>query len=171
MVQSFLATFGGMMSENQPWLLRKLIKMDMQKMKTGSADFSAFNQSMDDASDEHWKEIQDNSKKLVDTWVEFFKQYDFFICPLTYGPAFKKCPTGSKITYDGNTVAYMDYVPYSFIINPTGLPALMIPMGLNNEGLPIGIEIVGPHYSEPELLHIAKLLEPLTPKFQRPKGL
>jgi amidase len=65
----------------------------------------------------------------------------------------------------------MDYVPYSFIINPTGLPALMIPMGLNKEGLPIGIEIVGPHYSEPELLHIAKLLEPLTPKFQRPKGL
>ena len=169
MRQSFLATFGCMMSENQPRLLRMLIKMDMQKINTGSADYAAFGQSMDDASDERWKKIQDDSKKLSDTWVAFFKQYNFFICPLTYGPAFKKCATGSRIIYDGNTIPYMDYFPHSPIINPTGLPALMIPMGLSKEGLPIGIQIVGPHYSEPELLHMAKLLEPLTPKFQKPK--
>ena len=141
MVQSFLATFGCMMSENQPWLLRKLIKMDMQKMSTGSPDYAAFDESMDDASDERWKKVQGDSQKLTDTWVEFFKQYDFFICPLTYGPAFQKCPMDSKITYDGQTVPYMNYVPYSSIINPTGLPALMIPMGLNKEGLPIGLKL------------------------------
>jgi amidase len=81
MRQSFLATLGSMTSENQPWLLRKLIKMDMQKMRGGSPDYVAFDQSMDDATDERWKEVQDDSKKLGDTWVEFFKQYDFFILP------------------------------------------------------------------------------------------
>lgn len=170
MAKMFLANFGCMMSENQPWLLRKLIKMDMKKLTTGNADAESFNESMDDASVERWEKVQADTKQLADKWDSFFKQYDFFICPVTYGPAFKKCPQGSPINYNGTTVSYMNYVPYTYIFNPTGLPSLIVPMGLSKEGLPIGLQIVGTHYAEPELLHFAKLLKPLTPGFIRPKG-
>ena len=64
---------------------------------------------------------------------------------------------------------YIDYVPYACIFNSTGHPAITVPMGLSKKGLPIGIQIVGKYYSEPELLHLAKLLKPITPGFIKPK--
>ena len=46
---------------------------------------------------------------------------------------------------------------------------MTVPMGLNDDGLPIGIQIVGPYHSEPELLHLAKLIAPMVPGFVKPK--
>lgn len=169
MCRMFLSSFAYMMSEGQPWLLRKFIKMDMQKMNDGSPNFAAFNESIDDASDAGWQKAEAERKELIAQWETFFQQSDFLICPINYGAAFKKCATGSPLNTDGNTVAYMNYFPYSYIFNATGHPCLIIPMGLNHEGLPIGLQIVGAYYSEPELLHFAKLLQPFTPGVVKPK--
>jgi amidase len=168
----FLSTFGSMMGENQPWLLRKFIEMDFAKTDDGSGNFESFSNAIMDGSDKGWKKIQADRQALINTWEDFFKQYDFFICPVTYDAAFKKGESWKPINAeDGTTVKYMNYVPYSYIINATGHPTITVPLGLNKQGLPIGIQIVGRYYSEPELLHIAKLVEPLTPKFQKPNGL
>jgi amidase len=168
----FLASFGSMMGENQPWLLRKFIEMDFAKTDDGSGNFKSFSEAIMDASDKGWDKIQANRETLINKWEEFFKSYDFFICPVTYDAAFKKGESWKPITADdGTTVGYMNYVPYSYIINATGHPAITVPLGLNKQGLPIGIQIVGRYYSDNELLHLAKLLEPLTPKFQKPNGL
>ncbi|MEP7197960.1 MAG: amidase family protein [Saprospiraceae bacterium] len=165
----FLSTFGYMMGENQPWLLRKFIEMDFAKTDNGSGNFNSFSDAIMDASDEGWNKIQADRNILINKWENFFTQYDFFICPVTYGAAFKKGESWKPIkTDDGKSIGYMDYVPYSYVINATGHPAITVPLGLNAQGLPIGIQIVGRYYSEPELLHLAKLLEPLTPKFQKP---
>ena len=89
-----------------------------------------------------------------------------------YDAAFKKCESWKPIIADdGTMVQYMDYVAYSYVINATGHPTITVPLGLNKQGLPMGIQIIGRYYSESELLHLAKLLEPLTPKFQKPNGL
>jgi amidase len=168
----FLASFGSMMGENQPWLLRKFIEMDFAKTDDGSGNFKSFSEAIMDASDKGWDKIQANRETLINKWEEFFKSYDFFICPVTYDAAFKKGESWKPITADdGTTVGYMNYVPYSYIINATGHPAITVPLGLNKQGLPIGIQIVGRYYSDNELLRFAKLLEPLTPKFQKPNGL
>ncbi len=53
-------------------------------------------------------------------------------------------------------------VPYSYAINATGHSAIRVPLDLK-----VGIQIVGQYYSEPELLHLAKLLEPLIPTLQK----
>lgn len=165
----FLASFGSMMGENQPWLLRKFIEMDFAKTGDGSGTFESFSIAIMDGSDKGWEKIQTDRQALINKWEDFFKQYDFFICPVTYDAAFKKGESWKPINADdGTTVAYMNYVPYSYIINATGHPAITVPLGLNKQGLPIGIQIVGRYYSDPELLHLAKLLEPLTPKFQKP---
>jgi amidase len=165
----FLSTFGYMMGENQPYLLRKLIEMDFAKTDDGSGNFKSFSNAILDASDEGWNKIQYDRKILIKKWESFFKQYDFFICPVTYGAAFKKGESWKPILADdGASVGYIDYVPYSYVINATGHPAITVPLGLNKQGLPIGVQIIGPYYSEYELLHLAKLLVPLTPTFQRP---
>jgi len=165
----FLSSFASMMGENQPWLLRKFMEMDFSKMDNGNGNFEVFSQAMMDASDESWTKIQGDREALINTWETFFKQYDFFICPVSYDGAFKKQKSWTPINADDGThMEYMEYVPYSYIINATGHPAITVPLGLNKMGLPIGIQIVGPYYSEPELLHLARLIEPLTPMFQKP---
>jgi amidase len=165
----FLSTFASMMGENQPWLMRKFIQMEYTKADDGSGNYEPFMTTIMDASDEGWKEIQAEREILITKWEDFFKQYDFFICPVTYDAAFKKGESWKPIKADdGTLVQYMDYQAYAFVINATGHPAITVPLGLNKQGLPMGIQIVGPFYSEDELLHLAKLLEPLTPKFQKP---
>lgn len=172
LVKMFLGSFGYMMGEGQPWLLRKFMQMSMQSMSDGSPNFAAFDAGIMDASDAGWNKIQNEREALIEKWEGFFKQHDFFICPITYGAAFKKCATGSPIPAgDGQTVKYMAYVPYSYIINATGHPAVVIPLGLDQQGLPIALQIIGANYSEPELLRFAKLLQPLTPGFVKPQRL
>ena len=165
----FLSTFASMMGENQPWLMRKFIQMEYEKADDGSGNYEPFTTAIMDASDESWNKIQAEREILIAKWEDFFKQYDFFICPVTYDAAFKKGESWKPIKADdGTSLPYMNYVGYAFVINATGHPAITVPLGLNKQGLPMGIQIVGRYYSDLELLHLSKLLEPLTPKFQQP---
>lgn len=166
----FLRTWGYQFGENQPWLLRKFIQMDFQKIDDGKGNLQPFNDAIMDASDEGWKQCETDRKVLIEKWESFFHDYDFFISPVTYDAAFKKQASWKPIVADdGNTVPYTNYIPYAYIINSTGHPALTVPLGLSSKGLPIGIQVVGKNFSENELLHFAKLIEPLVPSFQQPK--
>lgn len=174
MEKNFFGSFSSMIGEGQPWLLRKFIGVDLKKW--GEADnvpnenFQAALDALNDASDEKWQQLENDRKKLIAKWDEFFKQYDFFVCPITYGEAIKKCPTFSELTLDdGTKMPYFHYFQYTVIFNATGNPCITIPMGLNKQGLPIGLQIVGPYYSEDKLIHFAKLIESLVPSFQQPK--
>ncbi|MEP7324001.1 MAG: amidase [Saprospiraceae bacterium] len=168
----FLSSFASMMGENQPWLIRKFIDMDFKKTDDGSGNFEAFHASIMDPSDEAWKKIEAERQKLINTWEDFFKHYDFFICPVTYDAAFKKQESWKPIKADdGTLMPYMKYVPYSYIINATGHPVITVPLGLNKAGLPLGIQIIGRYYSEPELLRFANFLKDITPGFIKPGSL
>lgn len=41
----------------------------------------------------------------------------------------------------------------------TGLPAIVVPAGVNGQGLPIALEFLGRPFSEPELIHLAHAYE------------
>lgn len=170
MMKSFYGSFASMMAEGQPWALRKLIAMDFTKMDDGSGNFEAFNEAINDETDKKWEQLQTQRKTLIKKWEAFFEKYDFFICPITYGEAFKKCPQGTVQKGDNNgSILYMEYVPYAPIYNATGHPCLIIPMGLNKNGMPIAIQVVGANYSEDKLLYFAKTIKNFTQGFQPPK--
>jgi Asp-tRNA(Asn)/Glu-tRNA(Gln) amidotransferase A subunit family amidase len=66
---------------------------------------------------------------------------------------------------------YSDYMwPFMACFNASGHPALNIPLGLGKEGLPLGVQIVGPCWSEPELIAFAKQVARLTEGFVKPAG-
>jgi len=52
-------------------------------------------------------------------------------------------------------------------INVWGLPAISIPCGFNREGLPIGLQIIGPHWGEAKVLRAARAYEQATIWHQR----
>lgn len=57
--------------------------MDFKKLDDGTATFNAFYEAINNSTKEKWDETKKNRQKLVDQWELFFKEYDFFICPIT----------------------------------------------------------------------------------------
>ena len=98
----------------------------------------------------------------------FFTKYDLLIMPVATVPAFKHNPEHGPIFVDGSTVDYWDNFLYPAVFNATGHPALTIPLGLNSEGVPIAVQVVGPLNSERRLIAFAKLIEPLHDGFIKP---
>ena len=119
----------------------------------------------------HYGETMLKKALITERWEKFFYDYDFLICPVAFGPSFKRCKLGSKLNYDGKDMIYIKYVwPYTACFNSSGNPSIAIPLGLGKEGLPIGVQIVGKYWSEPELMHFAKKVGALTEGFIKPNG-
>jgi aspartyl-tRNA(Asn)/glutamyl-tRNA(Gln) amidotransferase subunit A len=58
---------------------------------------------------------------------------------------------------------------YTVMANLAGIPGLSIPCGLSGSGLPIGLQLLGPHWSEATLLKLAHAYEQAQPFTARPR--
>ncbi len=94
---------------------------------------------------------------------------DALLCPVTMTSAFTHRPTGIAIEIDEKNVPYLMAsgaytIPFSF----TGHPVVVIPIGSTENGLPIGMQIVGQRWCEMKLLAIAQHLHQIIGAFQHP---
>ena len=105
-------------------------------------------------------------------WAAFFEEVDALLLPTALGGAFTHRPTGSPVTLDGAPVSYWAFGRTLAFANLLGLPALSVPAGAGEDGLPLGLQIVGPRWSETRLLAIAGALEDaeVLPGFAPPPG-
>jgi amidase len=102
---------------------------------------------------------------------QLFESWDVFVCPVTVGPAFPHCKPGTPIAVDEQRVSYrIGGTGYTSPFNLTGNPSVVIPLTRSKEGLPIGVQLVGPRWGEIKLLAIAECFVELTGPFQRPPG-
>jgi Asp-tRNA(Asn)/Glu-tRNA(Gln) amidotransferase A subunit family amidase len=62
---------------------------------------------------------------------------------------------------EGKTVHYLDAWSYTEFFNLLGNPAVVIPVGRSDEGLPIGLQIIGRPWQEEQVLSVAAALEAL----------
>jgi amidase len=94
---------------------------------------------------------------------QFLLKYDFLICPTVQVLPFDinmEYPT--KI--DGTEMStYIEWMRSACRITITGHPAISVPCGFSDEGLPVGIQIVGPYRQERKLLEFAKQFELANP--------
>ncbi|UZE85342.1 amidase [Pseudomonas viciae] len=91
---------------------------------------------------------------MIDTFryqlAKFFKQHDLFICPVFPDVAFRH----------GESLQDRDRYAFVFPFSLSGSPAVVIRAGFDpTTGMPIGIQIVGPHWQEQRLLAVAGFLE------------
>lgn len=88
---------------------------------------------------------------------------------MSFGPAYERRKTGTPIAYGDRSLKYIDYVwTHVACFNATGHPAMNLPLGLNQDGLPVGVQVVGPYWSEPLLIRFAELVSAFTPGFVMP---
>ncbi|CAN5452271.1 amidase [soil metagenome] len=92
-------------------------------------------------------------------WKEMYSTIDVVLAPtLVAAAALRSDPF---ITWPDGTVepATAAYVRYSAPANLTGLPSLSVPAGFTAEGLPLGVQIIGKPFAEPEILQVGYALE------------
>ena len=102
--------------------------------------------------DAYYLKAQKARTLLINAYNEAFEKYDALVCAVAPAPAFK---FGEK-TNDPLQM-YMEDV-MSVPPSMAGLPALAVPAGTSKDGLPIGVQLIGPRQSDQMLINIAKTI-------------
>lgn len=97
-------------------------------------------------------------KVLVAQISCLFSDYDLLITPTVPIPAF---PVGFDDPPRDRFACGAHWKPFSGLVNLTKLPAISVPCGTTRDGLPIGLQIVGPRFCEQNVLRMARLFEKL----------
>ncbi len=105
------------------------------------------------------------------TLERFFTEWDALLCPVAMTTAFTHRPTDTPIEVDGEEVNYWRVIGHCAPFNFTGHPSVVIPIGSDAEGLPIGVQIVGKRWGEDWLLEVAELITEVAGPFRKPSGL
>ena len=97
---------------------------------------------------------------------EVLKDVDILVSPTTPMKATKISSKTETGTWEGRGKIEMNR--NTCPTNLTGHPAMSVPCGFGENGLPIGIQIIGPEYGDLKTIGLAKLLEQEGYKFQSP---
>jgi len=101
-------------------------------------------------------------KAVTNTMWKFMRQYDLLLTPTLAVPPFAAESSG-PLEIDGREVRDGDWSPFTFPMNLTGQPAATVPAGWTTEGLPIGLQIVGPHLGDEKVLRASAAFEAASP--------
>ncbi|MGF1523629.1 MAG: amidase [Leptolyngbyaceae cyanobacterium] len=97
--------------------------------------------------------------------------WDVWLTPVAATPAFTHRPDWSAVEVDGRAYPHSAANgAYTMPFNLSGHPAIVIPIDQTQEGLPIGIQLVGKRWREMELLAIAQTLDAAIGAYQAPSG-
>jgi len=91
--------------------------------------------------------------------VEFFETYDLLLSPATIVAPFDVNVRHIDEVAGHRFENYFDWYAIAYAITVTSLPALSVPCGFTDSGLPIGLQVVGPPRGEFSLLSAASLFE------------
>jgi amidase len=168
----FVQLMGALLGQEMPWLVRKIFPLVIARgLLKGQPHMVRILRRALRMNTQEYAAALGLKRALVEDIERFFGSHDVLLAPVSYGPAFTRCKEGSPLDFDGVMRPYNDYCwPYVAPFNASGHPALVIPLGASKNGLPIGVQLIGAYWSEPELLHIARRLAPLTRDFVAPKN-
>lgn len=87
--------------------------------------------------------------------AKFHEDYDFLVTPTMPIAPF---PVGRNEPDDSFT-GWVDWTPFTYPFNLTQQPAASLPSGLDDQGLPVGLQLVGARYSDTTVLAAAYAIE------------
>lgn len=113
--------------------------------------------------DAYYLKAQKVRTLLRQDFTNAFQKCDAVLTPTTPTPAFM---FGEKV--DDPLAMYLNDV-FTVTANLAGVPGVSIPCGLSSEGLPIGLQLLGPYWSEAKLLRLTQAYQNAQPFTAQPK--
>lgn len=103
--------------------------------------------------DAYYLKAQRVRSLIAQDFDRVFKDVDVLLTPTTPGSAFAldEKPTDPITMYQQDI--------YTVTVNLAGLPGISVPVGLDSKGLPLGLQLIGPRFSEQRLFDAALVLE------------
>src|SRR6266550_431099 len=94
---------------------------------------------------------------------EFFGKFDHLVTPCMAVPPFAVDQNYPETVAGKKMETYVDWIAPTFVLSLTGLPVASVPCGLDPDGLPVGLQIVGKPFGEEAVLALASQVQRLHP--------
>ena len=117
--------------------------------------------SLPDTAMADFIDAEQAAERLRDGYADYFTHFDALMTHVLPIPAHKHGV--DRFTIDGQNVDATFLQGATVPLNITGLPGLAMRFGTSREGLPINVQIVGAWQAEATILHVASLLEGVSP--------
>ncbi len=106
-------------------------------------------------------------------WAEvqtFLERFDVLLMPTVAVPPFGAGALPPR-EIAGQDVSVLGWMPFTYPFNMTGQPAASVPAGWTDEGLPVGLQIVGRRHADGTVLAASAAFEAASPWRDRRPGL
>lgn len=144
---SFVSTYGAVVEANRDRVKRDMVWNIAEGMKQTSGDIAR---------------AERRRAELVRRMAGFFERYDALLCPASCTPPFD-VGLSALLELEGHKFeTYYDWYTICFVISLVTNPAMSVPCGFTHDGLPVGLQIIGPLRGEARLLSIGKLVEDMS---------
>jgi amidase len=110
-----------------------------------------------------WLALNERRHRMRLAWDAFFGDYDVMLCPTAATAAFPHDHDPDRVRrtliVNNKKVPSFDQLFWAGYSGATYLPSTAAPIGESSDGLPIGVQIIGPQYGDYSTIAFAKLLE------------
>ena len=117
--------------------------------------------SLPDTSMKDFIDAEQAAERLRDGFATYFQEYDVLLTHVLPIPAHKHGVEEFVINGQKLDATYLQGATVP--LNITGLPGIAMRFGTSKEGLPIAVQLVGSWLAESTILHVASLLESVSP--------
>lgn len=147
-------------------------RREIEEIATDTSDTAlGFIHRASAARHREWLSNNERRLQIRERWREFFERFDVILLPVQprgaiphdHSPQWKR-----TIEIGGVTSAYQDLFGWTGPAGAGFLPATVVPGGLGDDGLPIGVQIVGPYLHDRTTLQVGRLLAELRGGCPRP---
>lgn len=124
------------------------------------------------ASHREWLHVNEKREQARAQWEAYFDSYDVLLCPVDPVCAFPHDHSddliGRSIAINGSRRWYWEQLGWIALATFAYLPATSAPVGRSRDGLPVGIQIIGPNGEDRTCIEFARLLADVLPGFEPP---
>jgi amidase len=108
-------------------------------------------------------EAEHRRGRVWDDLRRIFERFDAVLTPTVAVPPFPVTQNFPDTIAGRPMKTYIDWIAPTFVLSLAGLPVASVPAGVDREGLPVGLQIVGPPQGEEKILALARLIQDAQP--------
>ncbi|MCP3991302.1 MAG: amidase [Actinomycetia bacterium] len=162
---------GGAMCGGYP-----LAEIEKMARRLGEGDELVGDLGVEAATQRHRAWLTNNERRLQmrARWRQFFEDWDVVLAPISPTVAIPhdhSAPmTLREIMVAGETRPYLSQTQWMGLFGVVYLPATAVPIAVHSNGLPIGVQVVGPFLEDQTCLAVAECIETISGGTRRPPG-